>query len=220
MAEYDACRSEMEKLVSWYEQNKANRNEAATRLHIIDTLLFDCLGWNRKQDCEPEDALRKEYADYILKTNRRYLVVEAKREGDQFEVPLGKLRLEYSLPSLCKDAPNLAEAVEQAAGYAQRRGIPFAAVSNGHQLVAFVASRDDGVGPAEGKALVFPSLELMSKHFLDLWQTLSRDAIEKERLRLRLVRSTGADVPAKLSAQIGGYPGVQVRNDFKPIYRF
>ena len=40
--------------------------------------------------------------------------------------------------------------MEQAAGYCQSRGVPYAAVSNGHQFVIFVATRSDGIPPFEG----------------------------------------------------------------------
>jgi hypothetical protein len=71
---------------------------------------------------------------------RRVLIVEAKKEGDYFEVPVGKLQLKYSIQGLFRDSPNLRAAMEQVARYCQSRGIPFAAVSNGHQVVAFLAT--------------------------------------------------------------------------------
>jgi len=71
-----------------------------------------------------------------------------------------------------RDYPNLKQAIEQATRYCGSRGVPFGAVTNGHQLVAFVAVRNDGAAPLDGRALVFSSLEVMLAHFLDLWQAL------------------------------------------------
>ena len=87
--------------------------------------------------------------------------IEAKKEGDYFEVPAGINRIEYSLSSILRDNPSLKAAVEQSANYCQSRGVPYGTVCNGHQLVIFIATRNDGIPWLEGKALVFSSFEIM-----------------------------------------------------------
>ncbi len=149
-------RSNLENLVNWYASNIAQRNESTTRLQLIDRLFFECLGWSKEEDVILEEPYGGDYADYTFLAPRRILIVEAKREGNYFEVPVGKDKLEYSLRSLMRDFPPLKAAIEQVSGYCQSRGIPFAVVCNGHQLVAFVATRDDGLPPFDSNALVFP----------------------------------------------------------------
>src|SRR2546426_166969 len=134
---YETCRSNLEKLVDGYSTRAPKRNEATTRLQLIDEIFFSCLGWD-KEDSILEEPYGRDYADYTFMAPRRVLIVEAKKEGDYFEVPAGKDRLEYSIPALMRDYPNLKAAIEQAAGYCQSRGVPFGVVSNGHQIVAFV----------------------------------------------------------------------------------
>ena len=73
-----------------------------------------------------------------------------------------------SIPVLARLEPAIGKAIGQAAGYCQRRGVPFGVVCNGHQLIAFLASRNDAVPPLEGRALVFASLEEMEVNFVDL----------------------------------------------------
>ena len=136
---------------------------------------------------ELEEPHGREYADYTFSAPRRLLIVEAKKEGDYFQIPAGKNRLEYSIRNLSRDNPKLRDAIEQAAGYCQARGVPFGAMSNGHQVVAFIGTRSDGLPPLEGKALVFPSLEFMLNEFLELWQALSKPGIEEKKLQFRLV---------------------------------
>ena len=46
-AEYDACWESIGALANWYQDNVGTRNEATTRLQLIDRLFFDCLGWER-----------------------------------------------------------------------------------------------------------------------------------------------------------------------------
>ena len=57
--DYDQALQNLTALNSWYRQNVTDlkRNEATTRLHLIDTLLFDCLDWDRKANCVAEERL-------------------------------------------------------------------------------------------------------------------------------------------------------------------
>lgn len=69
-------------LLTWYKSSVTdhNRNEATTRLQLIDRLLFECLAWN-KEDCVAEEPYGKEYTDYSLYSPWRSLIIEAKKEG-------------------------------------------------------------------------------------------------------------------------------------------
>ncbi len=203
--DYETGRAKLEKLIEWYAPRVEQRNEATTRFHLIDTLFFECLGWF-KEDTIFEDSHEGEYADYTFLAPRKILIVEAKKENNYFELPTGKEQLEYSLASLMRDYSNLNDAIKQVTGYCQSRGVPFAAISNGHQLVVFVATRSDGLPPLRGKALVFPSLLFMLNHFLELWQVLSKPAIEHQKLYARLIGSVVQELPPKLSSSIVGYP--------------
>lgn len=199
-------RNNLAKLVNWYASNIAQRNEATTRLQLIDRLFFECLGWSKEEDVTLEEPYGGDYADYTFLAPRQILIVEAKREGNYFDLPIGKDKLEYSLHSLMRDFPHLKAAIEQVSGYCQSRGVPFAVVCNGHQIVAFVATRDDGLPPFDGKALVFPSLASMLDKFQDLWQILSKPGIEQKRLYAKLIGNRLPELPPKLSANIVGYP--------------
>lgn len=212
--EYEAGRENLSQLIAWYAANASHRNEATTRLHLIDRLFFDCLGWG-KDDCIVEESSNNEYADYTFLAPRRVLIVEAKKEGDYFELPAGQERREYSIASLARDYANVSAALKQAAGYCQSRGVPFGAISNGHQIIAFVANRNDGLPPLEGKALVFSSPRLMLDKFLELWQALSKPGIEERKLQVRLTGNLLPQLPPKLSETIATYPGIKARNVFQ-----
>ena len=212
--EYEAHWKAMGELANWYDDNISSRNEATTRLHLIDRIFFDCLGWNRN-DVTAEKPYDGQYADYTFSAPRSILIVEAKREGIYFELPVGLNNLEYSIPTLLRTTAALKSAMEQVAGYCQSRGVPYAAVTNGHQFVIFVATRSDGVPPFDGLALVFPSIALMRDRFMDFWNILSRPAMEKQTLRARLYGKSGLNLPPKLSAMIKPYPGTKGRNPFQ-----
>lgn len=210
--DYEECRINLEKLIAWYEP--AHRNEATTRFQIIDRIFFKCLGWS-KDDVVMEEHHGGEYADYSFNAPRRILIVEAKKEDQYFEIPAGKTQLEYSIASLSRDNANLKAAISQSAAYCQERGAPFGAVSNGYQIVVFIAVRSDGIPPVDGKALVFYSLEKMLEKFLDFWQALSKPGIEEKRLQARLIGDLQAQLPIKLSETLVTYPGIKGRNIFQ-----
>jgi len=176
---YETCRANLELLAAYHVDAERDRNEATTRLQLIDRLFFECLGWSRETDVELEQSQDGEYADYTFSAPRRIMIVEAKREGKYFEVPAGDNRLIVKLATICRDNADLKAAVEQAMGYCQRRGVPIGVVANGHQLMAFLAVRTDGIAPMEGQVLVFPSFQFMSTHFLRLWQGLSRPGMKR-----------------------------------------
>lgn len=151
--DFDQCLENLKTLIEEMDDNgQSHRNEATTRLQFIDGLLFDCLGWNRSE-CVAEDNFAGKYTDYSLGTPYKHLIVEAKREDIYFEVPAGVTDLTYRIQRFEDDAPEVYAAISQAMGYCQSRGVPFGAVCNGHQLVAFLASRTDGVPPIGGRAL-------------------------------------------------------------------
>jgi predicted type IV restriction endonuclease len=150
MAEdFQTSQENMRELAAWAQTDGSGlrRNEAQTRLELIDRLLFDCLGWD-KEDCSVEESYEGTYADYILGRPERLAVLEAKREGVTFELPAGFGRRMCKLSVVSDSAKGVAQALGQALGYCQQRGIGVAIVSNGHQLVAFLASRQDGVPPS------------------------------------------------------------------------
>ena len=192
----------------------AHRNEATVRLQLIDRLLFECLGWD-KWDCVPEENYEGSYTDYSLGKPSVTLIVEAKKEDVYFTVPAGFDGLLYTIERFRKDAPDVFEAINQAMGYCQTRGVPFGAVCNGNQVVGFLASRTDSVAPMKGHAFVLRSLEHMRDRFRDLWDCLSPLGVSTRGLATRLQTTGDRPPPDKLSVRIHNYPRHQVRNDLQ-----
>jgi len=211
---YEICKQNLVEVSEFFEEHRELRNEATTRLQLIDRLFFECLAWDRK-DCISEESHGNEYADYTFSITRRVLIVEAKKEGDYFELPAGEKKLEYNLKTLTKTYPNLDNAIKQVSGYCQSRGIPIAAVCNGHQIVVFLGTRGDGVAPMEGKCIVFPSIESMCNEFLLFWNYLSKPGIADNNLQTYLPGNADSLIPPKLSTKISNYPGLKGRNAFQ-----
>ena len=210
---FEQAEKNLADLIEWYKSNvtEHSRNEATTRLQLIDRLLFECFGWKR-EDCISEQSEDGQYADYSLYCPQRMVILEAKKEGVYFELPLGSGKLLYEINFFLRNNEKVAKAIRQAVGYCQSRGTPFGVVSNGWQLLAFIASRNDGLSPLDGKALVFDSLETLQNKFLYAWQCLSKPGVIARRLVIELQNAARAPVPDKLSARINNYPGFKQRN--------
>lgn len=201
-------------LVVDLEGGSLDLNEATTRLRIIDVLLFEALGWQRRH-CVTEDSLDGAYTDYSLGTPAIQLIVEAKREGTYFQLPATAGPIVVGLQSLTKRNDSLSKAIIQAKSYCVERGVRLAVVTNGHQLVAFLGSRDDGTPPLAGRAIVFRSLQEMEDRFIDLWNWLSADGVATGNLYSLLRTESRPLPPEKLSQRLWVYPGVRSRNELQ-----
>lgn len=189
---------------------KLDRNEAQTRLHLINSIFFECLGWNLI-DCKPEDSYSGTYTDYSFGKSETKLIVEAKKQGISFELPEGFSGRTCNLKTLFGKNLEIEKAVKQALSYCQTRGVPMGAVCNGDQLIGFIASRLDGIPPLEGKAIVFTSIADMQENFRELWDNFSAPGIENYHMMSSLKTSTALP-PEKLSAHTLNYPGFKDRN--------
>lgn len=212
---YESGRQSLEQLISEFQTiDKEKLNEATTRFQFIDRILTQCLAWDPMR-ITTEESYNGDYSDYTLSLFRPVAVVEAKRSGNYFDLPVGIKGLIYPLKSLCKDNPNIKKALQQVSGYCHERGIQIGVVTNGWQFVAFIANRNDSVPPLEGDALVIPSLDIFLSNFKEVWNCLSKFGFEEKFLIKRLLGEREKTLPTKLSATIFDYPGVKNRNPFQ-----
>ncbi|MBC7451319.1 MAG: hypothetical protein H7259_07495, partial [Cytophagales bacterium] len=154
MDRYEKGRQTLEELNEEFKLLDIEKfNEADTRFRFIDKILIECLDWEPK-DISNEDVRHNHYADYKLNLFRPIAVWEAKRTGNYFQLPVGTKKIILSLKSICKDNPIIKEALIQVSGYCHERGIQIGVVTNGWQIIAFIANRNDSIAPLDGDALV------------------------------------------------------------------
>jgi hypothetical protein len=210
--DYENGKAALDRLIAWWTASGSqSRNEATTRLHLIDELLVSVLGWP-KADVTAEKSHEGVYADYSLGRPAVRAIIEAKREGTHFELPVGVNAGVSKLETVTGGHATIADAARQVLRYCQDRGVPIAVFTNGHQIVAFITNRGDGVPPLNGRALVFDSLEAMHGGFQLLWDNLSPAGVDLMRLQATLGDAVSETPPEKLSARIPDYPGYWVRN--------
>lgn len=195
----------------------SDMNEAQTRFHIIDKILFDCLNWDR-QTSEVEKSEDGLFSDYEL-GKPRVAILEAKREGRTFEIPAGLPKnLVTDLKSLIRISNEASDAIKQAHQYCSQRGVPLAIVSNGHQYIIFLASRQDGISIFDGKAVVFTSLAHLKENFHIAWQIFSPAGV-KEKNIYRYLASGQSTVPNKLSSKLTTYPTIRYTSELQSTLR-
>lgn len=194
-------------------------NEADTRHRILDSIIHECLGWERNHT-RLERRLNGEFSDYELGSPAQVLI-EAKRSGRHFDIPIehNKHGIVRSLRSICALSKEFKSAFEQAQRYCADRGVQIGVVSNGMQTVVFLGVRNDGVPPAEGKCLLFNGLEQLELHFPRLWQAISPNSSDQQALLNDLASSVPTGVPQKLSSYISGYPSFRYPSDSQQSLR-
>jgi GTPase SAR1 family protein len=202
--DYNRAEQNLRSLIARFPES-ALKNEAETRFHFIDEFLIRCLGWE-KSEIHVENYEAGEYTDYEIGSPRS-LILEAKREGVSFDIPVRpKKQLSQSIRSIIALSATAKSAIEQVQTYCATRGVRYAAISNGPQLIAFVAVRLDGQSPFDGTALVIDGFEQLKEEFAKVFQYLSPLGIAANKLSIFLDASKVTGIPDKLSSRLANYP--------------
>ncbi len=197
---------------------KLDWNEADTRFQFIDPFIKDCLGWPTSE-INVERAYEGTYTDYEL-GKPRMAIWEAKREGIYFELPANPTqKIVASLQSIMALDKKAASAIEQVQHYCSARGTPIAVVCNGHQLIAFLAVRQDGIAPLEGRCLVIDGYDQLVKDFPRLWQNLSPEGVKERRIFRFLTTGAESGIPRKLSSFLLTYPSFRYKSEIQTNLR-
>ena len=188
MTEYEQGRLELEAIVADIKSEGITQfNEANTRFKYIDRILTKCLGWDTS-NISCEDSYAGKYTDYILSLFRSVAVLEAKKTGIYFKLPVGQTKLIQPLATVYKDNKKVRKAIDQVKGYCSDRSIQIAIVSNGWQFVAFIANRNDSVPPLDGNALVIPSIDYFLENYQEVWNCISKTGFKEEYLIKKLTK--------------------------------
>ena len=195
----------LERLIHEIQTSNLDWNEAETRFQIIDRIIVDCLGWPR-ESVRLEAAYNRTYSDYELGTPR-CAIWEAKRQDHTFELPADpKGKIVRDLPSIIALDKKVSDALSQVQRYCSDRGVELAVATNGHQIIAFLATRNDGIPPLEGRCFVINGYEQLQKNFPKVWQMLSPSGVAEHQLNRLLNVGEDQALPHKLSTSISDYP--------------
>ena len=157
-------------------------SEADTRANILDRIIHDVLGW-------PREAVFREvrcnigWLDYELSKGITTVVIEAKAEGESFEIPHRKLEKaqRQKLNGALTSNTIIKDAIEQTQRYCNEKGIRFGVTTNGYSFIVF-RGITQGASWREGNAYVFPSPGVIQADFTTFWNLLSYDAVRDGKL--------------------------------------
>jgi len=189
-----------------------NWTEQDTRFQFIDDFLVYCLGWD-KDLVKTEHYENGDYTDYEL-GHPRCCIVEAKKESIQFNFPSqGREKYICSIEALMKLDENAKCAISQVSEYCFKRGVELAIIINSFQIIAFLASRRDGIPPLEGNAFVIRNKEEFEENFHLIWQFLSFYGVRDKNLYNFFVAGGKNYLPDKLSVSINNYRDIRYKNE-------
>lgn len=200
-----------------FKGKTASLNEADTRFRLINTFIQECLGWPTIE-IRNETYTDGDYIDYLL-GEPRSLVIEAKKAGIYFDFPAdANLGRTARLRDIFAVSSSAEAAIRQAQSYCNDTGVEVAVVTNGVQIMAFIAIR---IGSAwvDGKALIFRDHFEIIAQFPTIWQYLSPDGMAQRRIFEELTGGRTVSIPAKLSTSLLRYPSFRYKNDLQTNLR-
>ncbi|MCA9484012.1 MAG: hypothetical protein KC553_09780 [Nitrospina sp.] len=204
----------LENLFAQFEEKTTLWNEAQVRFKFIDRFLKDCLGWPI-EEIQVEEFEDGKFSDYEL-GKPRSVIWEAKKEGAYFSLPVNPQKnLIQDLQSIFTLDKYCQKAIKQVLSYCNKRGVQFAVICNGTQIIAFIANRVDGVPPINGNAFVINGHEQLKRSFPIVWQNLSRDGIYEKTLINTLVIGNDRAIPPKPSSKLTKYPAYRYKSDIQ-----
>lgn len=174
-----ALREHANELTHW---QKSNLNESDTRSKIIDTLLLQVLGWDEASITREVRTVNGSYSDYVVQNERTAFVLEAKRTGHYFEMPVVANR-EASRSGVLAQPREFKAALDQVVSYCRAQGQAVGVVSNGLQL-ALTLPFHDGSGAHD--TILFNGIEDIERHFIEFWNLFSPQGQCLDTLRRRL----------------------------------
>ena len=176
--------------------------EADTRSKLIDYMLKDVLGWleediNREERCIESNS----FLDYKLSTNIPQIIVEAKKNSCDFEIPSSTKQSEFVIGGVLQNSKQLMLAMVQARDYAVSKGIVFCVVTNGKQYVFFRSHNSIGIDWINHKCIVFRNILEIKNNFELFCKLLSKASIENGQLHKTLQVSDEIDYEIKILSQ-------------------
>ncbi|MFA5794239.1 MAG: hypothetical protein WC980_04145 [Candidatus Brocadiia bacterium] len=191
-------------------------SESDTRCKFIDKLFIDCLGWSESNIRRESSATDKEHIfriDYIFGTQIPILVVEAKKKNFIFDFPADAKR-KYKISGVISKIKDVESAIEQVKHYATLRSIKYAIITNGTQLIIFVATRVDGIPWDEGDCIVFKDLTDIENNYKDFYNILHAPNFINNSLDKYLSSEDSGVMGVRLIEKLTDPNGTIFRNNF------
>jgi predicted type IV restriction endonuclease len=221
----DSAKERFQQLYKEWSEHKLHiETEQDARFQIIDRMLTSVLGWNYKE-IKTEPPTESGFIDYLLTyQGRNRFVVEAKRASTLLIDTRNPRVASYKVSGSA--LASAARGFDQARRYCADTGVLFAALTTGFEWIAYWAVRADGTSPAEGKAIVFPTLEAAAEKFALFYDLFSREGILQNLYQVRIREAEGLEVQhieslesVIKSSEVKLRPKPPIATDLRSIYR-
>jgi hypothetical protein len=158
--------------------------EADTRVKLIDRILHEALGWSESGPyMRREEHVHDGYIDYTLQAGGNFMLIEAKRVGKTFSLPLSfQYEKHLTVKNLIKQS-DIQLMYDQVTRYAHERGVPSCVLTNGAQWIVFLGVRTDNIHIRNSRIIVFNGLSSINSRFLDFWSLLSFESVQNGSLQ-------------------------------------
>ena len=136
MNNYEIAAESFSKLTTNFGmQPDPSYSESDTRAKIIDQILTIVLGWPERGDViRREEHVHEGFIDYRLRAGNQGFLLEAKRAGNNFELPMRtSFGDKLSVKNLLHKQKDLQLMYEQVSTYAHESGVQFCVLCNGTQ---------------------------------------------------------------------------------------
>ncbi len=162
------------------KHNWTGLTESDTRVKLIDKIFVESLNWDENENITREEHASPGFVDYVFRLGKKNVfVVEAKKQGVYFNLPISlNFKRKYTVGGILSTDKTLREAMTQAQGYCSRKGARYGVITNGTQFIIFestVAFEDWD----NGNCRIFYNLEDIERNFMEFWNLLSKDAVER-----------------------------------------
>lgn len=156
-----------------YESFKSSDlTESDTRSKIIDFVFKDILGWDEK-DIRREGHLDSGFFDYKLSIAGFSLIIEAKRQFEDFVLPFSTKR-KVKLGTIYRENKKV---IDQIRGYLDDIGCDLGIITNGRQFIIAKFINTNGIPWKDNFCVIYNGIDDLQKHFVEFWNNLSKDSI-------------------------------------------
>lgn len=150
-------------------------SESDTRSKVIDKIFVDVLGWNENNITREPYVKATGYYDYIFSTGIFHFIVEAKKNYVDFKLPK-KTKTKINL--LSTDKTNN-EVIQQIRNYVTNKNLTYGIITNGKQFIVSSFVSFSGKPWEENECIIFNGLDDIEQRFIEFYELLSKEYIQK-----------------------------------------
>ena len=172
---FDKSKENFDEFVNNFEDYKSiNLSESDTRSKLIDTILINVLGWD-ESDITREGHVDSGYYDYKVSIAGLCLIIEAKKQFIEFALPNQNKR-KCKIETIYSSNK---EVIDQIRNYLDDCGCDVGIITNGKQFIIAKFFNTNGISWKQNKCIIYNGVEDIKNHYVDFWNTLSKESITK-----------------------------------------